>query len=341
MNELQRCKELVWQYYQTFDHATTNNLHDTLDQFTSADYYWRGVEPFREQQGTKAVVDVFWQPLRQSFSALQRRQDVFLAGYNDASSDEEVWACSMGHLVGLFDKAWLDLMPTGKIAHLRYAEFHQIKDNQITQTALFVDVISLMQQIGLQPLPAQTGASFIYPGPRTHDGLLLTEQDPIESKKTMDLVNRMVQDLDELNRSGNDSCPPELLARTWHDDMTWYGPAGIGASFTIERYQKQHQYPFRQGLKGKVFNGHVARFSEGSYACFFGWPNLTNTAKGGFLGMTGNETRADMRVVDVYRRDGQKLAENWVFIDLLHYLHMQGLDVLERMRVINQDYSSS
>ena len=43
-------------------------------------------------------------------------------------------------------------------------------------------------------------------------------------------------------------------------------------------------------------------------------------------------TPADMRVVDVYRRDGDKLAENWVFIDLLHWLSMQGLDVLARMR---------
>lgn len=30
----------------------------------------------------------------------------------------------------------------------------------------------------------------------------------------------------------------------------------------------------------------------------------------------------------INRRDGDKLAENWVFIDLLHYLSMQGLDVL-------------
>ena len=38
---------------------------------------------------------------------------------------------------------------------------------------------------------------------------------------------------------------------------------------------------------------------------------------------------------DVYRRDGEKLAENWVFIDLPHWLAQQGLDVLERMRQLN------
>jgi hypothetical protein len=41
-----------------------------------------------------------------------------------------------------------------------------------------------------------------------------------------------------------------------------------------------------------------------------------------------------MRVVDVYRRQGDKLAENWVLIDLPYWLGQQGLDVLERTRSI-------
>jgi hypothetical protein len=46
------------------------------------------------------------------------------------------------------------------------------------------------------------------------------------------------------------------------------------------------------------------------------------------MGVPGNDLRADMRVVDIYRRDGDKLAENWVFIDMLHFLKMQGVDIL-------------
>jgi hypothetical protein len=52
---------------------------------------------------------------------------------------------------------------------------------------------------------------------------------------------------------------------------------------------------------------------------------------GGFLGLPGNELRVDMRVVDVYRRAGEKLAENWVLIDLPWWLKQQGLDVFSRM----------
>jgi len=46
------------------------------------------------------------------------------------------------------------------------------------------------------------------------------------------------------------------------------------------------------------------------------------------MGMPPYHDFADMRVVDIYRRKGDKLAENWVFIDLLHFLNMQGQDIL-------------
>ncbi len=52
--------------------------------------------------------------------------------------------------------------------------------------------------------------------------------------------------------------------------------------------------------------------------------------------MRASNVHASMRIVDIYRRAGDKLAENWVFIDLLHYLFEHGLDVLERMRQINR-----
>lgn len=221
---------------------------------------------------------------------------------------------------------------TGKLVFLRYAEFHRVVDGKVAESAFFCDIISLMHQAGCYPLPPATGATLISPGPRTHDGLLIDAQPAEESDKTLALVNRMISDLSLLNVTGEDHCPPEILQRTWHDTMYWYGPTGIGATYTIPRYQQQHQYPFRKGLKDKVFNGHVARFADGHYAGFFGWPNLTNTPTGGFLGLPGNDTRADMRVVDFYRREGDKLAENWVFIDVLHWLLMQGLDVLGRLK---------
>ncbi|MEM8664277.1 MAG: nuclear transport factor 2 family protein, partial [Pseudomonadota bacterium] len=117
---------------------------------------------------------------------------------------------------------------------------------------------------------------------------------------------------------------------TWHEDMVWWGPAGIGSTYTIDRYIEQHQGPFRRHIKDRRYNGHVCRLAEGSFGGFFGWANLTVTNGGGFMGLPAGSP-ADMRVVDVYRRKGDKLAENWIFIDMLHWLNQQGVDVLARI----------
>lgn len=332
MSNYQENKSLILDYYRELETATPETIAGIIDSYTGSDYTWYGVHPFDEQKGSEAVAETFWKPFLRAWRSVQRRQDVFMAGTSEIDNTD--WVTSMGHFMGLFDGDWLGIPASRKIALLRYADFNCIENGKITRSGFFCDIIGVMNQVGIHPLPPQTGASFIYPGPRTHDGQLFAPQDPTESVKTLDVVNRMVQDLSDLNKSGNDRCPPELLARTWHDDMIWYGPAGIGATYTIPRYQEQHQYPFRLGLKGKTFNGHVCRFAEGNYAGFFGWPNLTNTPVGGFLGLPGGDKAADMRVVDIYRRDGDKLAENWVLIDLPYWLKQQGLDILERTRQI-------
>ena len=332
MKSYQTQKSLILSFYDEIEAANANSIAKVIRKFTKPDLQWYGVYPFNEQKGGDAVAEVFWIPFLSAWSNVQRRQDIFLAGTSEIDNTD--WVISMGHFMGLLDGNWLGLPASRKIANLRYADFNCIKDGKIIRSSFFCDLIGLMHQLGLNPLPLQTGASFVYPGPRTHDGLLIEPQDQQESQKTLKLVNQMISDLTDLNKNENDCPHPDLLKKTWHDDMIWYGPAGIGASYTIPRYQEQHQFPFRRGLKGKVFNGHICRFAEGNYAGFFGWPNLTNTPIGGFLGLPASNIAADMRVVDIYRREGEKLSENWVLIDLPWWLKQQGVDVLERTKKI-------
>ncbi|ASJ74233.1 nuclear transport factor 2 family protein [Granulosicoccus antarcticus] len=330
MSRFQSAKKLLRRYMQAMEEASASTATQVLAEYTSADYSWRGVFPFREQDSGESAARVFWQPLMHSFTRLQRREDIFMAGEN--VYDGETWVMSSGNFMGLFDNDFLGIPATRRIANLRYAEFSCVRDGKICQTGLFVDLIGLMVQAGVNPLPPSTGVYYNYPGPRYHDGLLHDEADPADSEITLSLVNTMVQDLSDLNTSGAMGCPPEVLARTWHEDMLWYGPAGIGASYTIPRYQEQHQLPFRNQLGDKQFQGHVCRFAEGNYACFFGWPNLSNSPLGGWLGLPGGSQHSKMQVVDIYRREGDKLVENWILIDLPWWLTQQGLDVLQRNR---------
>lgn len=338
MSDLQSVKSTVRNYMQDFDASEPDQRLKTLQRHVSETYFWRGMHPFHEQPDAQCAVQSFWTPFLTAFTSIQRREDVFLAGLNDCDQQTTVWTCSMGHFLGLFDQPWLGIPPTRKMAFLRYAEFHRVENGKIAETALFCDILSVIHQAGLSPLPPQTGGQFIQPGPRTHDGIMLKAHNASDGIQTLNLVNRMASDISKANKlmksdeGVGDFTPHAELSRNWHEDMIWYGPAGIGSTYTIERYIEQHQKPFRRQLSDRVFHGHVARIAEGNYCGFFGWPNLSLTPTGDYLGLPATNVPAPMRVVDVYRRDGDKLAENWVFIDLLHFLNVQGLDVLGQLQ---------
>ena len=83
------------------------------------------------------------------------------------------------------------------------------------------------------------------PGPMTHDGILTEPQDEEETAKTHDLLEKHLT-----HHAQSDAAA--LAVPTWHPDMLWYGPGGIGSTgLTVSRYQRQHQLPFRKSLYDK------------------------------------------------------------------------------------------
>ena len=333
MSNFQSEKRLVRNYYQALDNASPDKTERILTSYTSKDYIWRAYHPFHIQTNAKAVNDIFWKPFLASFQNMQRRMDIFFAGKNFIDDGKSVWVCSMGHLMGLFDNPWLGIQPTNKIAMLRYAEFHKVENEKIAETAFYFDIPHLMIQAGYKPFKNPTGKHLVQPGPATHDGLLFDDAPKEDGKKTMDAMHAMISDLGTWQLG----LPlEEELERTWHNDMIWWGPAGIGSSYTIERYAKQHSGPFRAAMTDRSSTGHIARIAEGHYSGFFGWPNFTVKPTGGFMGLPPSDKSCEFRVIDVYRRDGEKLKENWVFIDLLHFFKQQSVDILNNLENYKQ-----
>ena len=331
-DDFQAEKALVRAFHDALDGSTPATIEQELSRFVSPDWHWRGMHPFHEQRGPAAVARVFWTPLRNSLKPLQRRPDIFIAGLNEIDGFQSTWVVEMGHLMGLFERPWLGIRHTLRIVMLRYCEFNKVEDGKIVETAMFCDIPHLMMQAGQNPFPPQTGAMLVQPGPRTHTGLCYDQHDPARGEATLAAINAMMSNPGAKFHNKDEAT---RLARAWHDDMIWWGPAGIGATYTIERYIRQHSIPFDNALSaGYRFNGHIARVAESDFGGFFGWANLTLRNAGGYLGMTAGPAAADMRVIDMYRAENGKLAENWIFIDILHFLNMQGLDVLKRMDAV-------
>ncbi|MEM6729662.1 MAG: nuclear transport factor 2 family protein, partial [Pseudomonadota bacterium] len=236
------------------------------------------------------------------------------------------------HLLGLFDQPFLGMRPTRQATMLRYCAFFQVGADGIDDVTLFFDVMNLMGLVGAEAWPPSLGANMVTPGPRTHDGLLYEAQPAGEGAATLNLYQTMINRL--LDAKVDTRLTP--LEADWHPDMIWWGPGGIGAPYTQERYIAQHAAPFADGLEWGTFFGHRCELAEGHYGGFFGWPTFDVRSRGGYIGLApASERFASMRVVDLYRREGDKLAENWNFIDHLHFLDQLGVDLIARQKALS------
>ncbi|MBX2886496.1 MAG: ester cyclase [Granulosicoccus sp.] len=331
MDGLAQAKKVVLAHYGLLDAAGEDGLAEALALHCDAACEFQFVHPFNEVTGPTQAAKVFWAPIKHSFAPLQRRQNIFMAGRNALNHNDSIWVVSMGHLLGLFDKPFLGIRPTRQGTMLRYAEFNCVSDGKIVASTLFLDIMNLMAQVRAEVMPPSTAATMVTPGPRTQDGLLFDNQPEDDGLKTLALYQRMINRLlsVDVHTTNTD------LSLDWTDDMIWWGPGGIGAPYTQSRYLEQHCVPFEQGLEWGDFFGHTTEMAEGHYGGFFGWPTFDVRSRGGYIGLAPqSDKKVTMRVVDLYRREGDKLAENWNFIDHLHFLDQLGVDLIARQKCL-------
>ena len=330
MNNLQKEKTVVLNFLKDIDNSPKENLQEVISNHTSDGFKMLCTHPFNELSGSINIANNLWAPIKDSFTPIQRRLDIFYAGINSLNENNDVWISSMGHLMGVFNKEFFGLKPNYKSSLLRFAEFYKVKENKITEGAFFLDIFNFMQQLGLSIIPKSTGLICVTPGPMNHKGLKFELSDEKESLQTLNLIHRM---RDRLVKGSKMKSFKDELVLDWKEDMIWWGPGGIGASYTIDGYLKGHAKPFEENLEFIRFNKHILSSAEDDLGGWFGWPNLIMKPKGKYLGLTSKSNiESEMRVVDLYRRDGDKIAENWVIIDHLHFLKLLGIDLLEANR---------
>jgi predicted ester cyclase len=318
-------KQLVHDFSQRIHGSSAADVDELLADYYHADAEWHGPAPIDELHGVGAIASEYWEPLLQSFPDLEKNDYVLFAG--EFEGDE--WVCATGNLVGTFEEEWLDIPATGHATWLRYGEFHRVEDGQIAETRHLVDLLDVVRQAGYDFFPA-LAPEVVIPGPTTQDGVLLGERDEAESDRTLHLVEAMIDGLHEYEEEGLDGMGME---RFWHEDFMWYGPAGTGTTRGIAGFQEFHQGPFLEAFPDREGGDHVARFAEGHYCASTGWPSIDATHLGdGWMGLPATDEPVTMRVMDFWRREGDLLAENWVFIDTIDLLSQLGVDVFDRLR---------
>lgn len=295
-----------------------------LGALAGSGFGWHGSHPLNALEGLEAFASGFWLPLRAAVPDIGRRNDLLFAGAFQGRD----WVCSTGYYSGTFKGEWLGIPATGGVVNIRFGEFAAIKDGKVEEIRVILDLIDVMRQAGIRVLAPSLGIEGLVPGPATQDGLVMAA-DPAESAKTLALVEAMIGGL---GRFDGESLGSMGMERFWHDDMMWYGPSGIGTTRGISGFQNFHQRPFLEALPDRKGGNHIARFAEGAYCGSTGWPSMRAThLGGGWMGLPPTGRRLEMRIMDFWRREGGKLAENWVFIDLIDVLRQMGFDVFKRL----------
>lgn len=313
--------------------VSETELAESLANLCHPDARWYLSAPMKECSDHNAIIAEYLLPLRRAFSHLHRRTELFLCGESRVKPGQ-TWVSTMGHLVGNFSGSLFGLAPNHHLAFVRFGEFYHLEDGKITEARILIDWVDLMRQAGCMPLTVSLGTEMPFPCPASHDGVRLTPASPEESATTVELVESMIFSLTRFDPTTFESAGQTGKGGFWHENMLWYGPAGIGSNLSYEGFQKDHRIPFLNGFPDRIGGDHYSRFGCGPYACSGGWPSVRGTHNGDYLGVAATGKPIGMRVMDFWRAEEGQLIENWVFIDFVDLFAQMGVDLLERARHI-------
>lgn len=326
-------KQIVNSWFNDFNKRLNNiDIYTLLNTLFSSDSTLNVTKPFKEMNGLKEAIDQFWNPLLLSFPDLEINPYILIA---DSYENRNYVSCT-GNMVGTFVNDWLGIPSHHQATWLRFAGHFLIEDKKVIKAWFFIDVLDVMRQTGFNFFPS-LGKPGVPPGPQTQDGVVLYETNSIESKDTLDLTNRMLTALGEYDGKTLVSMDQN---RFWDArNMMWYGPCGIGTTRGLSGFEKNHQVPFitafpDRGITEKKGKDYFAQIGDGNYSCDFGFPAMYGThLDDGWLGLEATGKQVTMRVVDYWRKEGDLLKENWVFIDIIDIMDQLGIDVFDLLNI--------
>ncbi len=283
--------------------------------------------PVNEVQGARSIAAELWQPLRESFPDIKRRDQIVVAGEYQG----ENFVSAMSYLEGSFEADWLDIPANHEVVTLRCCEIHRVdSESRIVESYVLIDTLDVMRQAGVWPIAPSLGAEAPWPSPNGVGGVNLDACDLERGAEALKLVKAMHAGLGQFD--GKDLKSMDH-ARFWEPGFMWYGPSGIGTSKGLAGFEVHHQIPFLRAFPDRHVDKHIANLYDGDYVVTGGWPSVVATHTGpDWLGVGPTGEFIRMRVMDFYRVDGELIAENWVPIDIVDMLRQMHVDVFARMR---------
>ena len=341
----QRNKAVVWDFWQRMNFANPNQIAGLVKKTFNKDVDWNGSQPINQIRGTDALIADFYEPFRHSFPDVKLTADILMGGESQSQSGEgtgEYWVSGIGYLTGTFVHDWIGIPATGQKTNIHFGQFFVMRDEKIVESYVIFDTLAVMKQAGFQVLPpalGREGGKVIKP--YGGNGVLLTEQDELEGRQTLDATMAMLNGLIRYDRARDmenlDSMAQHLF---WHPDFHWMGPTGIGSVHGLEEFNDFHDLPWLIGFgdrpstidfEPKGGRG-MGQFGEGQFACLGVWDGQFSRHHGEYQGVAGTEKIISIRDFDWYKCEGGKPIQNWIPIDVVDLFLQLDVDLFDRMR---------
>lgn len=318
-----------------------DNRAAALRQHCHSDCHFEIFHPFNTLVGVGAAEAAFWQPLKMSFPDYEYRIAFTIAGEYEGHDMVSTW----GQVMGTFDEPWIGIPATKGLSFLRFGFAAIVRDGKIAKAYVLLDIVDVMRQAGFYPLREMPGSAEAWPFPPQDTYATALAHDPVQGEKSLRIVREMQVGLPKPEEIKLLAVQPGNHSPHWHENMNWYGPAGIGSGRGLRGFRDVHgalflqAFPDRGGWRRELGGpqdapGHYMRLGDGRYACTGGWPSLKATHLGGeWLGLPPTGRKVEMRVADWYRLDeGDKIIDNWVMMDVPHILQQMGLDLFHDLK---------
>ena len=334
LGTIQHNKQCIWQLWSALADAADSDLQALIDGATTGDAHWHGPAPIDDMPSNATYLHQYVLPLRRSFPDLKRQTHIFMGGESngkaDGSKDGRLWVGGTGLLTGCFAQDFLGIPATAKRASIRWSEFFRMEHGRIAESYFLLDLIDLMQQAGVNPLPPARGRDHVYPAPRGGDAVLLGPQDADVTANSMTLIRAFL--FDSLNSYDQQNLSSMGVADFFSENVRWYGPGGIGACLNLREFERLHQQPWLTAFPDRKVQDLDSLFCEGSFAASSGWGAVRATHAGPYLGCPATGYEITTNGIDFWCRQGDLYVENWVFVDMIHLFRLFGVDLLARMR---------
>ena len=298
-----------------------------------ADAHLWASHPFNKLQGHDAI-NSFWHQLRTALPDMERRDSIFTGGFSkpDDRMDNRLTGrlliATMGSYQGTFTHNLCGIPATNGVVNIRSCEVHHIVDDKIAHSYILIDLLDLMRQANVWPIAPSLGAEGAWQPPSGGAGIRVNAQDSDAGTRAFNTVMDMHNALLTFDGKSLDSMQH---AAYWADAFLWYGPAGIGTTRGMGGFRAHHQIPFLVGFPDRKGAGHYIRIADDNFVVTGGWPSVTGTHSGEWLGLPATGKHIEMRVMDFYHLVDGKITENWVPIDILYILYQMGFDVFARL----------